>query len=172
MVDDAGQALRRVPEEGQTVKVRGSLWAVSDIREQGVRRSAADDAGTRRQHLVTLMSLAEDHMDEELQVIWELECGQTVLPESGLPDVVSADAFDDPDTLGAFVDAMRWGAVTNADGNAFQSPFRTGARLETYQLEPLRRALSSSRANLLLADDVGLGKTIEAGLVEIGRAHV
>lgn len=165
MVDDAGQALRRVPEEGQTVKVRGSLWAVSDIREQGVRRSAADDAGTRRQHLVTLMSLAEDHMDEELQVIWELECGQTVLPESGLPDVVSADAFDDPDTLGAFVDAMRWGAVTNADGNAFQSPFRTGARLETYQLEPLRRALSSSRANLLLADDVGLGKTIEAGLV-------
>ena len=142
MVGEEGQALTQVPEAGQTVRVRGSLWAVSEVREQGVRRSPADEATTQRQHLVTLMSLAEDHMDEELQVIWELEFGKSVLPQSGLPDVVSAEAFDDPDTLGAFVDAMRWGAVTNADGNAFQSPFRTGARLETYQLEPLRRALA------------------------------
>ena len=37
--------------------------------------------------------------------------------------------------------------------------------VEAYQLEPLRRALQSARTNLLLADDVGLGKTIEAGLV-------
>lgn len=37
--------------------------------------------------------------------------------------------------------------------------------VEAYQLEPLRRALTSPPANLLLADDVGLGKTIEAGLV-------
>lgn len=37
--------------------------------------------------------------------------------------------------------------------------------VEAYQLEPLRRALGAPRTNLLLADDVGLGKTIEAGLV-------
>ena len=37
--------------------------------------------------------------------------------------------------------------------------------IEAYQLEPLRRALGSPRTNLLLADDVGMGKTIEAGLV-------
>ena len=49
--------------------------------------------------------------------------------------------------------------------NAFQAPFRSGATVEAYQLEPLRRALQSARTNLLLADDVGLGKTIEAGLV-------
>ncbi len=41
----------------------------------------------------------------------------------------------------AFVDAVRWGAVTSADANAYQAPFRSGANVEAYQLEPLRRAL-------------------------------
>ena len=44
-------------------------------------------------------------------------------------------------------------------------PFWSGVNVEAYQLEPLRRALGAPRTNLLLADDVGLGRTIEAGLV-------
>jgi superfamily II DNA or RNA helicase len=38
-------------------------------------------------------------------------------------------------------------------------------RIEPYQLVPVVRALRSSRVRLLLADAVGLGKTIQAGLV-------
>ena len=153
------------PEPGQIVNVRGSTWAVADVRRQGLPRSPADEGAAHLTHVVSLQSLEEDRLGEELAVVWELEVGHTVAPDQGLPDAVTTDGFDDPNTLAAYVDAVRWGAVTSADADSYQAPFRSGANVEAYQLEPLRRALQSSRTNLLLADDVGLGKTIEAGLV-------
>jgi superfamily II DNA or RNA helicase len=153
------------PEPGQVVEVRGSTWAVANVQAQGLPRSPADDAAAQLNHVVDLQSLDEDRLGEQLSVIWELEVGQTVTPAQGLPETINPGGFDDPVTLAGFVDAMRWGAVTSADPNRYQAPFWSGAAVEAYQLEPLRRALSSPRANLLLADDVGLGKTIEAGLV-------
>ena len=79
-----------------------------------------------------------------------------------LPD---RQGFDAPRHLDAFLDAVRWGAISSADINALQSPFRSGIEIEDYQLDPVVRAIQMPRANLLVADDVGLGKTIEAGLV-------
>jgi superfamily II DNA or RNA helicase len=115
--------------------------------------------------VVELQSLDEDRLGEQLSVVWELELGNTVTPAQGLPEHIYADQFDEPTTLAGFIDAMRWGAVTSADPNRYQAPFWSGVNVEAYQLEPLRRALGAPRTNLLLADDVGLGKTIEAGLV-------
>ena len=65
----------------------------------------------------------------------------------------------------AFLDAVRWGAISQVDDRALQSPFRSGIEVDEYQLDPVVRALSMPRVNLPIADDVGLGKTIEAGLV-------
>ena len=161
----SGQPMPPAPEPGQVVNVRGSTWAVADVRRQGLPRSPADEGAPGLTHVVSLQSLEEDRLGEELAVVWELEVGHTVAPDQGLPEAVTADGFDDPNTLAAFVDAVRWGAVTSADADSYQAPFRSGVNVEAYQLEPLRRALQSSRTNLLLADDVGLGKTIEAGLV-------
>lgn len=159
------RVLPTLPEPGQVVEVRGSTWAVAKVQAQGLPRSPADDSSAHLSHVVDLQSLDEDRLGEQLSVVWELEVGHTVSPPQGLPDVIIPEAFDDPTTLAGFVDAMRWGAVTSADPNRYQAPFWSGVNVEAYQLEPLRRALGAPRTNLLLADDVGLGKTIEAGLV-------
>ena len=154
-----------LPDPGRVVEVRGSTWAVANVQAQGLPRSPADEATAQLSHVVDLQSLAEDRLGEQLSVVWELEFGHTVTPAQGLPETIYAEQFDDPTTLAGFVDAMRWGAVTSADPNRYQAPFWSGVNVEGYQLEPLRRALGAPRTNLLLADDVGLGKTIEAGLV-------
>ena len=161
----ARPALPTLPEPGQVVEVRGSTWAVANVQAQGLPRSPADESTAGLSHVIDLQSLDEDRLGEQLSVVWELEVGHTISPPQGLPDVIYAEAFDDPTTLAGFVDAMRWGAVTSADPNRYQAPFWSGVNVEAYQLEPLRRALGAPRTNLLLADDVGLGKTIEAGLV-------
>src|SRR5207244_8175032 len=73
--------------------------------------------------------------------------------------------FDPPSRLEAFLNAVRWGAASTADIRSIQSPFRSGIDIEDYQLDPVVRAIQMPRANLLIADDVGLGKTLESGVV-------
>jgi SNF2 family DNA or RNA helicase len=146
-----------VPELGQLVEVRRRQWVVADIRA-----STASDGFVNRQHFLTLSSLDEDSLGEEIDVLWEIEPGAHIIERAGLPTITGQD---DTETLEAFLDAVRWGAATNADFNFLQSPFRSGVSIEDFQLDPLVRAIEMARVNLLIADDVGLGKTIEAGLV-------
>jgi hypothetical protein len=44
-----------------------------------------------------------------------------------------------------------------------QAPFRSGINIEDYQLDPVVRAIQMPRVNLLIADDVGLGKEGDGG---------
>lgn len=148
-----------VPEPGQLVEVRRRQWVVGDVQGAGIDR---ETEGTPWQHLVNLTSIDEDALGEELDIVWEIEPGARVLEKAGLPRITG---HDDADRLEAFLDAVSWGAATNADRSFLQAPFRSGVTIEDYQLDPLVRAIDMARVNLLIADDVGLGKTIEAGLV-------
>ncbi|WP_418642105.1 DISARM system SNF2-like helicase DrmD [Vibrio chaetopteri] len=145
------------PEPGQLVEVRKRQWIVANVNTSQLPTSFH-----KKQNYVTLSSIDEDGLGEELEVIWEIEPGAHIIEKSGLPDITG---FDDASKLDAFLDAVRWGAATNADRGFLQAPFRSGVSIENFQLDPLVRAINMARVNLLIADDVGLGKTIEAGLV-------
>ena len=153
-----------VPESGQLVRVRGQQWVVSNVNSS--HQPADEIAATRLpgRTLVTLTSVSDDDLGGELTVVWEVEPGREIVPATQLPQVTETN-WDDPQTLGAFLDAVRWGTIASADTKTLQAPFRSGITIEEYQLEPVARALAMPRVNLLIADDVGLGKTIEAGLV-------
>lgn len=149
-----------LPAEGQLVEVRRRRYVVGDVKPDTLPNGALRPQGG--QHLLTLSSVEDDALGEELRVIWEIEPGARVIEETRLPP---PERFDLPARLDTFLHAVRWGAASSADVQALQAPFRSGIELEEYQLDPVARAIQMPRANLLIADDVGLGKTIEAGLV-------
>jgi len=75
----------------------------------------------------------------------------------------TADRLDTQDGGRLLADALRLSLRRGA------GPFRSAAHLgiepRAYQLVPLMMALKQSVARLLIADDVGVGKTIEAGMI-------
>ncbi|MEB3151766.1 MAG: DISARM system SNF2-like helicase DrmD, partial [Sphaerospermopsis sp.] len=154
--------VRAIPEPGQLVNVRSRQYVVSDVHHTSLPTNPVLGGVTKTQHLVKLTSVEDDGLGEELQVIWELEVGAHIYEKIELPQPQN---FDSPERLDAFLDAVRWGAASTADIRTVQSPFRSGIDIEDYQLDPVVRAIQMPRVNLLIADDVGLGKTIEAGLV-------
>ena len=141
-----------IPAVGQVVRCRGRAWLVDAVEPSA--------HGT----LLALSCLEDDSQGEQAEVIWEAEIGTAIIDEESWRKIGSK-GFDETRFFSAFYRTLRWNCVTATDPRLFQSPFRAGIRVEPYQLEPLRKALLLPRVNLFIADDVGLGKTIEAGLI-------
>lgn len=163
------QILNALPNQGNPAA--GMLAIVR--RRRGIISEVKDfDSGKQgRLHLVTV-EYKDDTRPNVEEILWELEPNKRLLEPNEIPQSVNepmpSDDFD------ALLRAARWSALSpyirsNGDDNnkslPICSPFHGALEVDDYQLIPLLKALRMPRISLMIADDVGIGKTIEAGLI-------
>lgn len=140
-------------EIGQCVRIRRRHWLIENIESSEFApdvlevRCLDDDAMGQRQLVIPSCEIAIECVDDQL---WHQ---------------LGSNVPTDAKGYSAYLQSLQWNTATAADNKLFQAPFRAGIEISPYQLTPLAKALDLPRVNLLIADDVGLGKTIEAGLV-------
>ncbi|HND34432.1 MAG TPA: SNF2-related protein, partial [Myxococcota bacterium] len=152
------------PREGMMAVVRNRRAMIT-----GVRPFDADTQG--RVHLVDL-EYTDGIGVETDQLLWEVEPDTRLLESTALPDI-SGTAPMEAREFDAMLRAARWSALTPTlpfsglaeDRPPLAAPLYGAIQPEAYQLVPVLRALEMPRVALMLADAVGLGKTIQAGMV-------
>ena len=134
---------------------------------------SVNDRITLRDRPWIVRQIVEVEGDRRLLKLEALDGDEPAILEVAVPPEeahllpVETPAFDlaQLDSLAAWANAHRILAATLVQNTGVVSGARFGrVTLEAYQLAPALRLLGKPRPSLLIADDVGLGKTIEAGL--------
>ena len=155
-----------VPRAGMLATVRNRRGVVAAVEPF--------DGETGRLHLVHL-EYKDERAPSEERILWEIEPSRHLDEPNALPNPAHSGGAMSAADFDALLRAARWSALSPyldpAGGEGppprepVASPFHGGVCVESYQLVPLLKALRMPRVSLLIADDVGLGKTVEAGLI-------
>ena len=121
-----GSRQTQVPEVGQIVSVRGATWAEPACP---AAESAAQRTGRCAESVAARSDALASRGTSSARSSGRLGAGaRPQAPAArGLPTTRSAK-FDDPNRLAAFVDALRWGAVTSADARRSRRRSAAGQR--------------------------------------------
>lgn len=74
------------------VYVRQRPFVVADVRVSDLPAELTG-SGSHKEHLVSLSSVEDEELGEELEVIWEMEPGARCPPKSGLPQLEEFDTL-------------------------------------------------------------------------------
>ena len=88
---------------------------------------------------------------------------ESLEPGMSIPKRLSIGEFDDPVRFSLRERAVRLSLAYRSD--RFLSLSGNRIRIEPYQVEAAHKVLSAYEPRFLIADEVGLGKTIEAGII-------
>lgn len=115
-------ATHNVPEQGQVVQVRSRQWVVTEVKPGTLPTPAMQLPESTAQTLLTLASIDDDGLGEELQVVWEIEPGARIIEKVALPEPAGLYA---PDRLDPFLDVAPW-SETNPVRTRFETIGKRG----------------------------------------------
>ncbi len=159
---DSGAA--KHPQIGMVATVRNRRAIVASVEPVDTAKGLF--------HVVRLEYTDLDGVAQET-IVWEIEHGRKLLPPHALPRVREDEPMPASD-FDALVRSARWSALApflspqdpgHPSTTRIAAPFFGAVEADDFQLVPLIKALRMPRVSLCLADDVGLGKTVMAGLI-------
>ena len=123
---------------GSVVRCRTRRYLVEEV-EPPMHRKVAD-GGDR---VVTLACMEDDAIGQRLTVFLSSEIDFEVLGESSW-EAVAQRGFDQPKQFAAYLNTLRWNCVTATNAELFKATYWAGIDAKAYQVEPLRKATSTS----------------------------